>query len=791
VADAPPAAPQGTAQPETAAPPAGARTTGKRAAPDVAWWEEPLAPAEIVRRRRTGAGAAVRASGRVADLLFPWACLAAVAGLWVFGLSRVQADRVPTAGFGLVSVLPAAFWAAAAVLMVSFCWIVVRAPGRWPVLGAHLLTLVVILHATPAIVYGTLRYSWAWKHVGVVDYIIHHGIDFNLGGVLGIYQGWPGFFALNAFLTSGGGLQSALSYAPWALVVNDLLWLGPVLLIARAFTADWRMIWITAWVFELGNWVGQDYFSPQAFAYFLFLTVIAICLRWLGDDRPRPRWLRAGLARTAEWARGYAPRWLTRSLPAPRAARPRGTDGHAWARWLGGHTLRRRAREPVQWEQSAQGSLWFRATRHARPDGPQDAVPAEGAGVSRSTRLVLVIALVPLMAAIASSHQLTPIMVVIALAMLAVFRHLRPRVLLPLVAAAITVGWIFYGGLPWLQANNSQVWSGFGALWANSAEHIVGGGQVTPDQIIVEWGARLLSAAIGLMAMAGFLRYRRHRDKAARRSWNRVALLGVAAIPMVAGNNYGGEIIFRAFLFALPFMAVAAAALFFPRPWSPRRYLVGAALAVTTVLLAGGFFLSNYGTDAMNYFTPQEVTASQWLYRTAPAGAQVIAVNSNFPWAFVHYNRYTYTFLDGSGYSTDTLRNPVQEISFLMSPPYPKVSYLVFTRSQAAQEAISGPWSPSDFSRVYSTMLQSSAFTTVYEAPGVTILRLAQPQGHLAPVGAHPAPHVHQRAPRRHRTVLHRHKARPPGARARLRALRARYYRRHHPPTIGGRPKAP
>jgi hypothetical protein len=791
---APEAAAPEAAAPEVAAAPVKATlAAGERAALEVPWWYQP--PAETPQARRPWIGAAVRASGRVAGLLFPWACLAAVAGLWVFGLSRVQVGAVPTAGFGLVSALPAAFWAAAALLMVSFSWTVVRWPGRWPVLGAHLLTLVVILHATPAIVYGTLRYSWAWKHVGVVDYIIHHGIDFNLGGVLGIYQGWPGFFALNAFLTNGGGLHSALSYAPWALVANDLLWLGPVLLIARAFTADWRMIWITAWVFELGNWVGQDYFSPQAFAYFLFLTVIAVCLRWLGDDRPRPRWLRAVLARAGDRARGYAPRWLARSLPARqpvRQASPRPAGGRALPRWLGGHMLPRRAREQVRWEQAAEGSLWYRAARHARPDRPDTAVPAEGAGVSRSTRLVLVAVLVPLMLAIASSHQLTPVMLVIALALLAVFRHLRPRVLLPLVATVIAVGWIFYGGLPWLQSNNSQVFSGFGALWANSSAHIVGGGQVTPDQVIVAWGARLLSAAIGLMAMAGFLRFRRHRDKAARRSWNRVALLGVAAIPMVAGNSYGGEIIFRAFLFALPFMAVAAAALFFPRPWSPRRYLAGTALAVTTVLLAGGFFLSNYGTDAMNYFTPQEVTAAQWLYRTAPAGAQVIAVNSNFPWAFVHYNRYSYTFLDGSGYSNDTLRNPVQEISFLMSPPYPKVSYLVFTRSQAAQEAISGPWSPNNFSRVYSTLMQSSAFRTVYLANGVTILRLTHGHGvrHPASLGAHPAPLHRQVVPHR-RTVLHRHKAHPPRNRALIRALRARYHRRHHPPTIGGRPVAP
>jgi hypothetical protein len=179
------------------------------------------------------------------------------------------------------------------------------------------------------------------------------------------------------------------------------------------------------------------------------------------------------------------------------------------------------------------------------------------------------------------------------------------------------------------------------------------------------------------------------------------------------------------------------------------------------------------------------VTAAQWLYRTAPAGAQVIAVNSNFPWAFVHYDRYTYTFLDGSGYSTDTLRDPAGEVSFLMSPPYPKVSYLVFTRSQAAQEAISGPWSPGEFSRVYDTLMQSSDFRTVYLARGVTILRLAH--GHHrrgVPLSPHPGLR-HRHAVRHRRTAQAHHVSRA------LRRARRAYYARHHPPKIGGRPVAP
>jgi GT2 family glycosyltransferase len=608
-----------------------------------------LADGQAIRRAVRRAGAA----------LVPWAGLAASLALWGYALRDTDPARVATSGLGLVTALPVTFWAALGILVASFAWAVARQPARWPVLGGHLLALTAILHATPAIVYGTLRYSWAWKHVGVTDYIAHHGVNFHLGGVLGAYQGWPGFFALNAFLSQASGLHSALGYAPWALVVNDVLWLGPVILIARSFTANPRMIWTAAWLFELGNWVGQDYFSPQAFAFFLYLTVIAVCLRWF-------------------WRPGRS-----------------GQGGHP---------------EPA-----------------------------------RATRYALIACLLPLMLAIASSHQLTPFMLITALTLLAVFGQLRHPVLLTGMAVATTVGWLAYGALPWLSANSYQIFEGLGVPWANTSAHLVGQGAVPVDQTFVNWGARLLSAGIGMLAVAGFFRFRRRNGAAARRSWRRIVLLAAAAFPAAAANSYGGEIIFRVYLFALPFLAVAAAAAFFPqaapeaapagrdpraRPAGARRsrpVLASVALAAVSALLVAGFSLGNYGKEAMNYFTPGEVAAAQWLYRTAPRGAQVVAANSNFPWAFEHYNWYSYTFLDTPmSLGNQVRRAPVTAMTSIMLAGGVPVSYLILTRSEFAEISLTGEWPPGTFSHLASELLASGRFHTVYYNADAIILELNQ-----------------------------------------------------------------
>jgi GT2 family glycosyltransferase len=605
-----------------------------------------------------GSLAGRRAARRAGAALVPWAGLAASLALWWSAVAATDPGRVATSGLGLVTALPVTFWAALGILQASFAWALARQPGRWPVLGGHLLALTAILHATPAIVYGTLRYSWSWKHVGVTDYIAHHGVDFHLGGVLGAYQGWPGFFALNAFLSKAAGFHSALAYAPWALVVNDLLWLGPVILIARAFTTDRRMIWTAAWLFELGNWVGQDYFSPQAFAFFLYLTVIAVCLRWF-------------------WRPGRA----------------------------------------------GAGEVTI-------PDGRPE--------LSRAGRWALLACLPPLMLAIASSHQLTPFMLITALTLLAVFGQLRYPLVLLGMAVVTTVGWLAYGALPWLSANSYQIFEGLGVPWANTSAHLVGGGAVPLDQTFVNWGARLLSAGIGVLAIIGYRRFRRYHGAAARRSWRRIALLAAAAFPAAAANSYGGEIIFRVFLFALPFLAVAAAAAFFPRPpedgpagRGPRARPAGlrgcVVLAVISVLLVAGFSLGNYGKEAMNYFTPDEVAAAQWLYRTAPRGAQVVAANSNFPWAFEHYDWYSYTFLDTPMSLGDKVRGaPVPAMTGIMGAGSVPVSYLILTRSQFAEISLTGEWPQGTFSHLARDLLASGRFHVVYRNADATILELNQ-----------------------------------------------------------------
>lgn len=580
--------------------------------------------------------------------------LAAALVLWLVSLHGV--DLRAMNDVGLVSVLPATYWAGLGLVVLTLPLLIHTGRTSAAVLMAYFVALILILHATPAILYEAPRYSWTWKHVGIVDFIVRHGmVNPRMSDAFAVYQSWPGFFALNALLVKAGGLGSALSYAAWAPPVFELAALVPLRMIFQTLVDNQRQVWLALLVFYLGNWVGQDYFSPQAFAYLLYLLVLLVCLRW---------------------------------LPAGHRGRHR-TALPRWRRWLADESHTHEPSTPAQ-------------------------------------RRALVAVVVLLMVAIVSSHQLTPFMLLLALTVLVLGRSTGPA-WLPWLLAVLTAAWFVLMGGTFLGQNLYWIAASI-AHPGDNAQTFVDLSHASLGQILVSWADRGLTGGIGLLALLGWLRMR--RAGAAHRL---PVLLAAAPAAMLVANSYGGEMLFRVFLFALPFLALLAAGALYPtagrEPDAAGRPRHGGTLAVAlTVAMAAPFCLAYYGKERMNYFTPQEVAASVWLYDHAPTGSLIVAATASFPWAFTHYDTYRYTFLENL---------PPAPRKAITATPLPVLgaavkdrsgpAFIVLTRAQGVSVRYSGTL-PGDTVPVLTAALRrDAAYRLVYRNRDASIFELASP----------------------------------------------------------------
>ncbi|MGH2365218.1 MAG: hypothetical protein ACRDHX_11300, partial [Chloroflexota bacterium] len=201
--------------------------------------------------------------------------LSAAVATWLSSLGAITVRQMTD--LGLISVLPSRYFLAFALLAAGFCVALAGRPARGPLLLAHLAVTVFMLYGTPSLVEAVPRFSVTWRHIGIVDYILRNGrVDTSLDA----YFSWPVFFILGALATRLGGLASAEPLAMWTPVALNLLYLLPLLVILRSVSKQPLLPWLGAWLFLLTNWIGQDYFSPQGVNVFLYLTIIAVLLRW-------------------------------------------------------------------------------------------------------------------------------------------------------------------------------------------------------------------------------------------------------------------------------------------------------------------------------------------------------------------------------------------------------------------------------------------------------------------------------------------------------------------------------
>src|SRR5919202_4120098 len=208
-------------------------------------------------------------------LLGPLLAVGCATVLWAASLPGVDLGRMND--LGLVSVLPPATYIALALLLCDFCMAVSRPQLNETLLLVEVGVLIMMLYGTTTLIEQEPRFPVAWRHVGIAEYTMRTGrVDPSLNACLN----WPGFFILTAFLTRVLGLESAIGLVAWAPVYFNLLYLAPLVLFMRAVTADRRLVWLGVWVFYLTNWIGQDYFSPQAFIFWLHLVILGVLLRW-------------------------------------------------------------------------------------------------------------------------------------------------------------------------------------------------------------------------------------------------------------------------------------------------------------------------------------------------------------------------------------------------------------------------------------------------------------------------------------------------------------------------------
>jgi GT2 family glycosyltransferase len=189
--------------------------------------------------------------------------------------SLLGADMSRIAGLGLLNAVPPTYFLAFALLLAGFVAAVSRSVLTPWLLGLYVLALIVVLHGTTPFLYEEPRYPWTYTHLGVINSIAETGaVDRRVD----IYSNWPGFLALNAWFSRLIGLPPA-AYAEWAQVFFNLANVAAVRFALRGVTANERLVWTATWLFLLGNWIGQDYLAPQAFAFVLAVVIVGLALR--------------------------------------------------------------------------------------------------------------------------------------------------------------------------------------------------------------------------------------------------------------------------------------------------------------------------------------------------------------------------------------------------------------------------------------------------------------------------------------------------------------------------------
>ncbi len=164
---------------------------------------------------------------------------------------------------------------AVAIVVTALAFVSAIRSAHLPAAVLALATAIVVSRVTTTVATEMPLYDWTYKHIAVVDYILIHGLIQPNG--TDIYAQWPAFFVTSAWFCDVSGLSPTTIAHVFAPVVHILIALT-VFSAARVCSWSRRVALTAAFVVELVNWVGQDYFSPQAWTLILAFGLMVLLL---------------------------------------------------------------------------------------------------------------------------------------------------------------------------------------------------------------------------------------------------------------------------------------------------------------------------------------------------------------------------------------------------------------------------------------------------------------------------------------------------------------------------------
>ncbi|MFC9972223.1 hypothetical protein ACFVH6_15195 [Spirillospora sp. NPDC127200] len=611
-------------------------------------------------------------------------------GLALFWLPLRSVDLEAMTGHGLIGVLPVATLLGALVLVLTFMLTLALPRPHRLLLSAQVVMLVLALHGITLALEPIARFPTAWQTAGFIEYVTRNGtVSWDLDARFST----PGFFAFIAFVVKAVGQNDLEPLLRWAPPVTNLLYLIPYVLILRVLRATWRAKWFAAWVFIAANWVGQDYLSPQAFAYLLFLFFVAILVNWFRHHDETTQ--RAGRRRSA------------------------GT----------------RERTGLFWR----GYNWL--------FGAKDPGELPAPKVSVRDQSVLLVLLFVLILVGTAAHQLTPFLMTASCAGLVLVRRCSLRGL-PFIAGIVYAAWISFMTVGYWAGRKGELFGGLGKVFTNIQQSTGGRiGQQSGDIKDIQQLRILIAAAVVGLAVAGLLRRR------SRGIDDRVALvLMLVPFSSFGLQNYGGEVGLRIYFFMLPAACLLISYLFFPAPFDaprvrdpkvrlrlgrlrtgPRRHWPAvAAASVFAVLLAGGFLSVRYGNERYEQVRPSDVRAFDVMLEKHDGVVGVVWLSAEnpeltggtpvMPWSYRSWERFNRTAVIANRSDPADLSQIIQTLRN-QGPG----GFFVTTRSHEDFQVLSAGLAEDYGVRMRAALAASPLIQTVHADRDAAVYRLKDP----------------------------------------------------------------